>query len=107
MKTLLIALVAAFAEISGCFVFWTTLRLHKSFLWLMAGLALLSLFAGLLSHMNTPYAGRAFAAYGGIYIACCLVWMGTIERTMPDLWDITGAALAIAGCVVILFAPHS
>ncbi|RWC09118.1 MAG: hypothetical protein EOS51_24825, partial [Mesorhizobium sp.] len=42
--TYLIFIVAALAEIAGCFSIWAWWRLEKSLLWLAPGLASLALF---------------------------------------------------------------
>lgn len=99
--------LAAAAEIAGCFAVWAWLRLDRSPLWLVPGVACLILFAWLLTLVPTAAAGRAFAAYGGVYIAASLVWMATVERTRPDGWDALGAGLCLAGAAVILFAPRA
>ena len=67
--TLLWYLIAAFAEIAGCFAFWAWARLDKSALWLIPGLASLALFGWILTRADSVFAGRAYAAYGGVYIA--------------------------------------
>ena len=76
MKTAALYVGAAFAEIAGCFAFWAWLRLGKSGLWLVPGLLSLALFAWLLALVDSPAAGRAFAAYGGVYIAASLSGCG-------------------------------
>jgi small multidrug resistance family-3 protein len=53
-----------------------------------------------------PFAGRAYAAYGGIYILASLVWMGAIEGVRPDRWDALGAAICVMGAMVILLGPR-
>jgi len=63
---------AAMVEIAGCFAFWAWLRLGKSVWWLVPGIASLVLFAFLLTKIDSDFAGRAYAAYGGIYIAASL-----------------------------------
>lgn len=98
---------AALAEIAGCFAFWAWLRNGQAGWWIVPGLASLILFAWLLTLVPTSAAGRAFAAYGGVYIVASLAWMWTVEKTRPDNWDAVGAALSIAGAAVILFAPRS
>jgi small multidrug resistance family-3 protein len=100
-------IAASLAEIAGCFAFWAWLRLEKSALWLIPGVASLVLFAWLLTLSDTDAAGRAYAAYGGIYIAASLTWLWAIEGIRPDRWDVLGAAICIAGASVILFAPRA
>ncbi|MGP2491859.1 YnfA family protein [Mesorhizobium sp. PUT5] len=97
---------AALAEIAGCFSFWAWLRLEKSPLWLAPGLACLVLFAWLLTLAPIDAAGRAYAAYGGVYIAASLLWLWLAEGFRPDRWDLIGAAICIGGASVILFAPR-
>lgn len=105
--TFLIYAGAAFAEIAGCFSFWAWLRLGKSSLWLIPGMASLALFAYLLTLAPTDAAGRAYAAYGGVYIAASLFWLWIIEGQRPDRWDFTGAAVCLAGAAIILFGPRN
>ena len=104
--TYLIYIAAALAEIGGCFSFWAWWRLEKSALWLLPGLVSLALFAFLLSLVDINAAGRAYAAYGGIYIAASLGWLWLVEGARPDRWDLAGAALCIVGASVILLAPR-
>ena len=104
MSLTLYALAAA-AEIFGCFTVWSWWR-GGSALWLIPGAAALAGFALLLALTPPAHAGRSFAAYGGVYIAASLVWMWAVEGTRPDPMDLLGAALALAGAGVILFAPR-
>jgi small multidrug resistance family-3 protein len=98
--------LAALAEIAGCFAFWAWFKLDRPIWWLIPGMASLALFAWLLTLTDTTAAGRAYAAYGGIYIAASLTWLWIVEDVRPDRWDISGVALAIAGTVVILSGPR-
>ena len=107
MKTLLVYSLAAVAEIGGCFAFWAWLKLDRSPWWGLAGTASLIVFALLLTRIDSAAAGRAFAAYGGIYILASMVWMGTVEGVRPDRWDLAGLCLCLAGAAVILWAPRS
>lgn len=97
---------AAMAEIAGCFAFWAWLRLGKSAWWLIPGLASLALFAYLLTFVDSSYAGRAYAAYGGVYIAASIGWLWLIESARPDRWDLLGGAICLIGAAVILFGPR-
>ncbi len=98
--------LAALAEIAGCFSFWSWLKLDKPIFWLLPGMACLALFAWLLTLVDSAAAGRAYAAYGGVYIAASLAWLWIIEGLRPDRWDLTGVMLALAGTVVILAGPR-
>jgi small multidrug resistance family-3 protein len=98
--------LAAFAEIAGCFAFWSWLRLGQSPLWLVPGMVSLTLFAWLLTRIDVDFAGRAFAAYGGIYILASLAWMWIVEGSPPDHWDAIGAGISVLGAAIILFAPR-
>jgi len=102
-----IFVAAALCEIGGCFSFWAWLRLGKSALWLMPGVALLMAFAWLLTLVDSSAAGRAYATYGGIYIAASLGWLWVAEGVRPDRWDLVGAAVCVAGACIILLAPRA
>lgn len=106
MKTYLVYTAGAFAEIAGCFAFWAWLRLDRSAWWLAPGILSLALFAYLLTLTEAAAAGRAYAAYGGIYIAASLLWLWLAEKHPPDRWDLTGAAICLVGSAVILFGPR-
>lgn len=79
----------------------------KSIWWIAPGLLALALFAFLLTKAPSDFAGRAYAAYGGVYIAASLLWLWLVEKRAPDTWDLTGAALCLIGAGVILLAPRS
>ncbi|WP_457582692.1 YnfA family protein [Ensifer canadensis] len=98
--------LAALAEIAGCFAFWAWLKLDKPIWWLIPGMASLALFAWLLTLIDSEAAGRAYAAYGGVYIAASLIWLWLAEGVRPDRWDLTGMAVALAGSAIILAAPR-
>ena len=97
---------AALAEIAGCFAFWAWRRSDASICWLLPGVAALVAFALLLTLIEIPAAGRAYAAYGGIYILSALVWLWLAEGVRPDRWDMGGAAACLVGAALILFGPH-
>jgi len=106
MATILAYVGAALAEIAGCFAFWAWLRMEKSIWWLLPGMLALALFAYLLTFAETDAAGRAYAAYGGIYIVASLGWLWFAEGMRPDRWDVVGAIICLSGAAVILFGPR-
>lgn len=107
MPTIAAYMGAAIAEIAGCFAFWAWLRLDKSFLWVVPGMASLALFAYLLTLVDSSFAGRAYAAYGGVYIASSLAWLRFVEGMKPDQWDLIGAAVCLAGAAIIIAGPRT
>ena len=107
MRSFLFYAAAAIAEIAGCFSFWAWLRLGKPVWWLLPGIASLMLFAWALTFVESDAAGRAYAGYGGVYIAASLLWLWIVEGARPDRWDVTGALVCLIGAGIILFGPRA
>ena len=106
MTTLVVFVVAAISEIFGCYAFWLWLREGRSRWWIPVAIVSLSLFGLALTRADTAFAGRAFAAYGGVYITASLMWLWQVERRAPDWWDLVGAILCLTGAALILFGPR-
>jgi len=97
---------AAVAEIAGCFGVWAWLRLGKSPWVALPALASLALFAWLLTRVDVGAAGRAYAAYGGVYVAASLAWLWVVEGVRPTRPDLTGVLLCLIGTAVILLGRY-
>jgi small multidrug resistance family-3 protein len=105
LKTTLLFVATAIAEIVGCYLPYLWLRNGKS-PWLLAPAALsLALFAWLLS-LHPTAAGRVYAAYGGIYITVALAWLWLVDGIRPARTDFIGVALCLTGMAVIMFGPR-
>ena len=96
--------VTAVAEIAGCYLVYLWTRDARSPLLLVAAAVSLGLFAWLLS--VHPNAGRAYAAYGGVYVAAAVMWGWLVEKNPPDRWDLIGAAVCLLGMAIITFGPR-
>lgn len=107
MAALAIYAAAALAEIAACFAVWMWLRQGHTALWLIPGVVSLVAFAALLAASPADQAGRAYAAYGGVYVAASLLWLWVVEGTRPDRWDLTGGFICLAGAAVILCGPRA
>ena len=107
IATAFIYVGAAIAEIVGCFAFWAWLRMGKSMWWLAPGFIALIAFAYLLTLAPSEKAGRAYAAYGGVYIMASLLCLWWAEGHRPDHWDLIGGGLALVAAAIILFGPRS
>jgi len=105
MRTLLLYLATALAEIVGCYLVYAWLRLHQS-VWLLLPAALaLAAFAWLLTLHDTA-SGRVYAAYGGVYVAASLAWLWVVDGVRPTGWDVAGVAVALLGMGLIAFQPR-
>lgn len=107
LRTASFYVLAAFFEIAGCFAFWAWVRLNRTPWWTLAGTVSLVLFAVCLTRVDSAYAGRAFAAYGGVYIVASLVWLWIVEGLRPDRWDATGALVCMIGVALIVWGPRT
>ena len=106
MPSFILYSAAAIAEIGGCFAFWAWLRLGRSVYWIFPGVLSLTVFALLLTRVESLFAGRTFAAYGGIYIAASVLWLWVVEGQRPDRWDVVGSVICLVGAGIILLGPR-
>ena len=70
-------------------------------------MASLALFGWLLTRIEADFAGRAYAAYGGVYILASIGWLWAVEGSRPDRWDLIGALVCLAGSAIILLGPRA
>jgi len=96
--------VTALAEILGCWLPWLVLREGRSVWLLVPAAGALAAFVWLLT-LHPQAAGRTYAAYGGVYVVVALLWLRVVEGVALTRWDAAGAALALAGMVLIVLQP--
>ena len=105
LKTIALFLVAGLAEIGGAYLIWQWVRSGKSaFLGILGALALF--IYGLTQTMQEFNFGRAFAAYGGVFITLATLWGWSIDGRLPDRWDWIGVGVCLVGVAIILWAPR-
>ncbi len=106
LKTTLLFVFTALAEIVGCYLPYLWLKKGAS-AWLLAPAAVsLALFVWLLS-LHPHAAGRVYAAYGGVYVAVAILWLWAVDGVRPDRWDVTGSVVALLGMAIIVFGPRA
>lgn len=105
LKTFVLFLLTALAEIIGCYLPYLWLREGKSVWLLIPGAISLAIFAWLLS-LHPTASGRVYAAYGGVYIFSAILWLWLVDGIRPTTWDIVGSLTAIVGMTIIMFAPR-
>jgi small multidrug resistance family-3 protein len=102
LKTFVLFVLTALAEILGCYLPYVWLRKSGS-PWLLIPAAIsLAVFAWLLT-LHPAATGRVYAAYGGVYIAVALVWLWKVDGVTLTPWDIAGAAVALVGMGIIVW----
>lgn len=106
MQTAVFFGIAAVCEIAGCYAAWMWLRMGRSAWWLAPGAVCLALFALALTRVESAFAGRAYAAYGGVYIASSLIWLMAVERTKPTWTDLAGSLVCVAGATIIIWGAR-
>lgn len=106
INSLLLFLVAGLFEIGGGYLFWLWLREGKS-IWLAGFGAIALVLYGVIPTLQPVNFGRAYAAYGGIFIGLSILWGWQVDHVVPDKFDLLGAMIALLGVFVIMYAPRS
>jgi small multidrug resistance family-3 protein len=106
LRSAILFAVAAVSEIGGAYLIWMWRRTGKPVIWALAGVVALMIYS-LIQTLQTFSFGRAFAAYGGIFIVCAMVWGWLVDGHIPDRWDIIGGAICLTGVIVIVSAPRT
>lgn len=107
-RSILLFALAGLCEIGGGYLVWLWLReSHAVWLGVTGGLVLFMY--GILPTLQPSNAhfGRVYAAYGGIFVGLSLVWGWWIDGVRPDRYDVIGAAIALIGVGIIMYAPRS
>jgi small multidrug resistance family-3 protein len=98
--------LAGLCEIGGGYLMRGWMRDHKPLLWALLGAAILAAYGVVAALQPISEVGRTYDAYGGIFIALALAWGVLLDGFRPDLWDILGALICVAGVVVMVAPPR-
>lgn len=106
VRTGLLFLLAAVAEIGGCWLVWQAVRESKP--WWLAGAGVLSLaaYGFIATAQSDSHFGRVLAAYGGVFVAGSLLWGMAFDGFRPTRYDLVGALICLIGVSVIMAAPR-
>ena len=107
VRSIILFLVAALAEIGGAWLVWQGVREHRGIAWVGAGIAALAAYGFVATFQDDPNFGRVLAAYGGIFVAGSLTWGIVWDGFRPDRYDLMGAAICLVGVAVIMYVPRS
>ena len=107
VRSILLFLLAALAEIGGAWLVWQGWRENRGLLWIAAGVIALGAYGFVATFQPDPNFGRILAAYGGVFVAGSLAWGMVVDRFRPDRYDLVGAAICLVGVAVIMYAPRT
>jgi small multidrug resistance family-3 protein len=107
VRSLLLFALAALAEIGGAWLVWQGVREHRGMLWVGAGVLALGAYGFVATLQPDPNFGRILAAYGGVFVVGSLGWGVLVDGFRPDRYDYIGAAICLAGVLVIMYAPRA
>jgi len=104
MRAASLFLLAGLLEIGGGYLVWLWLRQHRSPGLGVAGFVALALY-GLVPVLQAPANpfGRVYAAYGAVFIVLSVAWGAVVDRQRPDARDWIGAAVCVAGALVMMW----
>ncbi len=106
-RSIVLFVLAAFAEIGGAWLVWQGVREHRGLLWVGAGVLALGAYGFVATLQPDPHFGRILAAYGGVFVVGSLVWGVVLDGFRPDRFDYLGALICLAGVAVIMYAPRA
>ncbi len=107
LKSVILFVLAALAEIGGAWLVWQGVREGKGWGWIGAGVIALGLYGFVATLQPDANFGRILAAYGGVFVAGSLVWGMLVDGFRPDLFDVVGALICLVGVAVIMYAPRA
>ena len=106
LRSILLFVLAALAEIGGAWLVWQGIREHRGLAFIGTGILALGIYGFVATLQPDPHFGRILAAYGGVFVVGSLAWGMLVDGFRPDRYDLVGAALCLAGVAVIMYAPR-
>ena len=107
VRSVLLFVVAALAEIGGAWLVWQGVRENRGLLWIGAGVVALGAYGFVATLQPDAEFGRILAAYGGVFVVGSLLWGMAADGFRPDRYDVLGAAVCLVGVAVIMYAPRA
>lgn len=106
LRSLLLFVLAAVAEIGGAWLIWQGVREHRGLWSIGAGIVALGAYGFIATLQPEANFGRILAAYGGVFVAGSLAWGMVADGYRPDRFDVIGATVCLLGVAVIMYAPR-
>ncbi|MDB4887436.1 MAG: rane protein ynfA [Gemmatimonadetes bacterium] len=106
LRSVFLFVFAGLLEIGGGYLVWQWIRHGHSVTRGMVGMVLLAGYGIVATYQPADFS-RVYAAYGGIFIALSLVWGWALDGRRPDVPDVAGAMLCVAGAAIIMYWPRT
>jgi small multidrug resistance family-3 protein len=106
IQSMLFFVLAGLCEIGGGYLVWLSLREGKSFWLALVGVVILGLY-GAVPTLQPTHFGRAYAAYGGVFIALSILWGWLVDQIRPDKFDLLGGWVVLLGVLIMMYAPRN
>ena len=106
MRSILLFVLAAVAEIGGAWLVWQGISEQRGWAWVGAGVIALGLYGFVATFQPDAHFGRILAAYGGVFVAGSLAWGMVLDGFRPDRYDVSGALICLVGVGVIMYSPR-
>ena len=107
VRSMLLFLLAALAEIGGAWLVWQGVREHRGLPWIGAGVIALGAYGFVATLQPDANFGRILAAYGGVFVAGSLLWGMVVDGFRPDRYDVAGALVCLVGVGIIMYSPRA
>ena len=105
IRSVLLFAAAGLCEIGGGYLVWQWWRNGAGVVLGALGAVVLVLYGIVPTYQPAPF-GRAYAAYGGVFVVLSLLWGWAVDRVPVDRADLCGALLCVAGVGVIMYWPR-
>jgi small multidrug resistance family-3 protein len=105
LRTIVLFVLAGLAEIGGAYLVWQWRNGGKPAWFALAGALVLFLYSFIQTAQSFSF-GRAFAAYGGVFIAMATLWAYWVDDWRPDRFDLIGVGIALTGVGVIIWGRN-
>ena len=102
IRAFAVFLLAGMLEVGGGLGVWKWSREGSSLGWGLLGMGVLALY-GIAAALSPLEFGRAYAAYGGVFVVLSIAWGMAFDHFRPDVRDWTGAVLILSGIVFMVW----
>jgi small multidrug resistance family-3 protein len=107
VRSIALFVLAALAEIGGCWLVWQAVKEHRGWPYAAAGVLALGAYGFVAALQPDASFGRVLAAYGGVFVVGSLAWGMALDGFRPTAWDLSGAAVCLVGAALIIYQPRA